>query len=35
MDSDGVLAEITAASFKAIIGGFLDLVIAKNEKLLT
>ena len=30
MDSDGVLAEISASNFRHIIGGYLDVVLAKN-----
>jgi cGMP-dependent protein kinase len=34
MDSDGVLAEISVEQFKEIIGGCLDVVITKNEKII-
>lgn len=34
MDSDGVLAEVSVEQFKEIIGGCLDTVISKNEKII-
>jgi|JI6StandDraft_1071083.scaffolds.fasta_scaffold40304_3 hypothetical protein len=34
MDSDGVLAEVAVDQFKEIIGGCLDTVISKNERIL-
>jgi hypothetical protein len=35
MDSDGVLAEISVEQFKEIIGGCLDVVITKNDKVIS